>query len=94
MPSPLQKFRHRLLAACAWKDLRALLLIDTLIAAVLALIFVTAPNWWENFFRFLICSHAIGAAIYFLISLTEVLDIANIWKRSLLLSGAFSLQHA
>lgn len=91
MPSPLQKLRHRLHAACAWKDLRVLLVIDTLIAVVMALLFVSTPNWWENFFRFLICSHAIGTSIYFLIGLTNVLDIANIWKRSLLLTGVFIL---
>lgn len=91
MPAFLSKLHQRLRTACAWKDLRVLLVIDTLIAVTLALLFITTPNWWENFLRFLICSHAIGASIYFLISLTEVLEIANIWKRTLLLGGIFIL---
>lgn len=91
MPSPLQKLRQRLLAACAWKDLGALAAIDTLIAVAMSLLFVTTPDWWKNFFSFLICSHAIGTSIYFLVSLTGVLNVASLWKRSLLLSGIFIL---
>ena len=86
-----QKFHQRLLAAGAWKDLRVLLLIDTAIAVALALLFVATPNRWANFFGFLACSHAIGTTIYFLVSLTDVLNVANLWKRSLLLSGIFML---
>lgn len=66
-----------------------LLLIDTLIAVALAFIFTPTSNWWANFFGFLICSHAIGTTIYFLVGVTAVLDTANVWKRSLLLSGIF-----
>lgn len=87
----LQKFRHQLLAVCAWRDLRILLLIDTLIAVALSFIFAPTANWWENLFGFLICSHAIGTSIYFLIGLTGVLNVVNIWKRSLLLGGLFML---
>ena len=87
----LQKLRRQLLAVCAWRDLRLLLLIDTLIAVALSFLFAPASNWWSNLFSFLICSHAIGASIYFLISLTGVLEIVNIWKRSLLLGGLFML---
>jgi len=91
MPSPLQKFRRRLLAAGAWKDLRVLLAIDTLIAVALAFLFTATANRWANFFGFFICSHAIGTTIYFLVGVTEVLDVVKIWKRSLLLSGIFIL---
>lgn len=85
----LQKFLRGLAEACMWKDLRLLLVIDTLIAVVISIIFMKVRSGWENFLVFLVCSHAIGTAIYFLIVSTGVLNIANIWKRSLLLGGIF-----
>ena len=86
-----KKLRVRLAEALEWKSLRLLGLIDTLIAILLTLIFVQDSNWWTRFLIFFICSHAIGVSIYFLVCLSDVLEIANLWKRSLLLGGIFVL---
>ena len=91
MSARLEKFRMRLTEALAWKSLRLLLGIDTLIAVLLALIFAEGNDAGTEFLLLFVCSHAIGTSIYFLVSLTDVLEIANPWQRSLLLAAIFVL---
>ena len=91
MSARLEKLRMRLTEALEWKSLRLLLGIDTLIAVLLALIFAEGNDAGTEFLLLFVCSHAIGTSIYFLVSLTDVLEIANPWQRSLLLAAIFVL---
>ena len=91
MRAILEEFLRRLTEALEWKSLKLLLVIDTLIAILLALIFVQEGNWWTRFLIFFVCSHAVGTSIYFFVTLSHVLEITNLWKRSLLLGGIFVL---
>lgn len=87
----LQNWRTRLAETFAWKSLKQLLWIDTFIAVLLAVIFAHGENWGRSFLIFLICSHIIGAIIFFLVNLSGVLEIASLWKRALVLAGIFVL---
>jgi sensor histidine kinase YesM len=85
-------FKERLRCAWQWKRIRVLLIADTLIALLLFALDTisggSANRWLSLAANFIFC-HAIGASIYFLIHLTEVLAVKNRWKKLLWLIGIF-----
>jgi hypothetical protein len=75
--------KERLRFALQWKQIRELLIADTLIALLLfALDTISggSANRWLSFAANFLFSHAIGTSIYFLIHLTDLLAIKNWWK--------------
>jgi sensor histidine kinase YesM len=85
-------FKERLRCALQWKRIRVLLIADTLIALLLFALDTisggSANRWLSLAANFIFC-HAIGASIYFLIHLTDLLAIKNRWKKLLGLTGIF-----
>jgi len=91
MQTKLLKFYRRLNDALQWKQLLILVIIDTLIAGLLFFIFAGEDNWLSNFAKTFSFSHAIGTSIYFLVILSGVLEIQNLWRRFFGLAGVFIL---
>lgn len=92
MLTELAVFKERLRCALQWKQIRVLLIADTLIAFLLfalGTISGGSANRWLSLAANFLFSHAIGTSIYFLIHLTDLLAIKNRWKKLLGLIGIF-----
>ncbi|MGH7452181.1 MAG: hypothetical protein ACRENG_12600, partial [bacterium] len=92
MMTDLAVFKERLRCALQWKQIRVLLIADTLIALLLFALDTIgggSANRWLSFAANFLFSHAIGASIYFLIHLTDLLANKNRWKKLLGLTGIF-----
>lgn len=92
MLTELAAFKERLRCALQWKQIRVLLIADTLIALLLfALDTISggSANRWRSLAANFLFSHAIGISIYFLINLTDLLAIKNRWKKLPGLIGIF-----
>jgi len=87
----LAKFQERLAGALQWQRLGILVVIDTLIALLLFFILAKQGNWFSSFVQVFSCAHAIGTSIYFLVMLSGVIEIKNLWKRLIGLTGIFVL---